>query len=176
MACFFSIPFSNNPYITPWGTIGRDGELAEPSLSAEVGSTIRKRCRGDRYPYHVQPGDTLSSIAARLEVSLPDILLANPGLDPDRPGIGQTIFIPACPVDHLARYIQPGDTLAGIAREYGTSVESILEANPGIDPNYLRIGQRLCIIRHPLRLYAGMSLCGAEYGPEPNTGMKPENV
>jgi phage tail protein X len=153
MACFFSMPFSNNPYITPWGSIGQDGQPADPSRPQEAKNIGPKECRGDRYPYHVQPGDTLYSIAGRLGVSLHDIMEANPGLDPYRLRIGQTICIPTCPPDHSARYVQPGDTLAGIALEYGTSVESILESNPGIDPNYLRIGQRLCIARYRMRFH-----------------------
>lgn len=159
MACFFSIPFSNNPYITPWGTIGQEGKLVDQNQS--IGSIERKQnsfdgCRGESYPYHMQPGETLYSISGRLGVKMADLLLANPGLDPGMPGIGQTICIPACPPDHFPVYIQPGDTLEGIARQYGTSVESILESNPGIDPNYLRIGQRLCIFRYTLRPYTGI--------------------
>ncbi len=177
MACFFSMPFSNNPYITPWGTLDPDGKPADQARPDErLYSDSFRRCQGNGYPYHVQPGDTLYSISMRLEVRLTDIIAANPGLDPHRLGIGQTICIPACPPDHFARYIQPGDTLAGLAREYNTSMESILEANPGIDPNYLRIGQRLCIIRHRLRPYAGMGFGGSAYGSWPNGGMKPENV
>lgn len=145
MSCFFSMPFSNNPYISPWGTIGPDGKLIDQTRQYEQQINSSKQCPGNRYPYHVQPGDTLYGIARRLEVSLQDIMAANHGIDPNKLGIGQTICIPACPPEHSMHYIQPGDTLAGIAREYGTSVESIMESNPGIDPNYLRIGQRLCI-------------------------------
>lgn len=59
--------------------------------------------------------------------------------------VGQIICIPACPPNYTSRIIQPGDTLYKISQEYNVSVESILDANPGIDPNYLRVGQRLCI-------------------------------
>ena len=158
MACFFSIPFSNNPYITPWGTIGPDGILQGPDTALSGGSESRMPddCGAGGYPYYVQPGDTLRGIAEKLGVSPAAIIEANHELDPYRLSVGQMICIPACPPDHTARYIQPGDTLAGIAREYGTSVESILESNPGIDPNYLRIGQRLCIFRYTLRPYTGV--------------------
>lgn len=148
MACFFDIHFSNNPHITPWGTIGRDGKPEDHGWPAKGTYNSLKGCQGNRYPYHVQPGENLYSIAKRLEVDLERIMAANPGLDPYRLGIGQTICIPACPPGLSERYIQPGDTLSGIAQEYGTSIESILEANPGTDPDYLRIGQRLCIFRN----------------------------
>lgn len=47
--------------------------------------------------------------------------------------------------------IQPGDTLFRIARRFNTSVDAIMELNPGIDPNNLQIGQqiRVCAIAKP---------------------------
>lgn len=41
--------------------------------------------------------------------------------------------------------IRPGDTLFSIARSYYTSVNAILTANPGINPNNLRIGQVITV-------------------------------
>lgn len=106
---------------------------------------INQQCPANYYPYIIQPGDTLYNISLRLEVSLASILEANPGIDPYRLRIGQIICIPACPPFHTAYIIQAGDTLNRIAQIYNVSVDSILEANPGIDPYYLRIGQRICI-------------------------------
>ncbi|SMB92047.1 gamma-D-glutamyl-{L}-meso-diaminopimelate peptidase I Metallo peptidase. MEROPS family M14C [Desulfonispora thiosulfatigenes DSM 11270] len=42
-------------------------------------------------------------------------------------------------------YVQKGDTLWKIARNYYTTVGKIIAANPGIDPDNLYIGQRLTI-------------------------------
>lgn len=39
--------------------------------------------------------------------------------------------------------VQPGETLSRIARRYRTTVQALMEANPGIDPHRLRIGQKL---------------------------------
>ncbi len=41
--------------------------------------------------------------------------------------------------------VRPGDTLYQIARAYYTSVDAIITANPGIDPNVIMVGQRLVI-------------------------------
>ncbi|WP_010252441.1 M14 family metallopeptidase [Acetivibrio cellulolyticus] len=41
--------------------------------------------------------------------------------------------------------IQPGDTLNNIARKYYTTLNAILTANPGINPNALTIGQRITV-------------------------------
>jgi LysM repeat protein len=104
-----------------------------------------RQCPANHYPYTVQAGETLSSIAMRLEVSLARIMAANPGVNPYYLQIGQVLCIPACPPHHTPKMIEPGDTLYHIAQTYGVTVASILEANPGVDPNYLRVGQRLCI-------------------------------
>lgn len=47
--------------------------------------------------------------------------------------------------------IQAGDTLFKIARRFHTTVEAILELNPGIEPNNLKVGQqiRVCAIEGP---------------------------
>jgi len=44
--------------------------------------------------------------------------------------------------------IQRGDTLFRLAQRFNTTVDAILELNPGIDPNNLQIGQqiRICVI------------------------------
>jgi murein DD-endopeptidase MepM/ murein hydrolase activator NlpD len=72
-------------------------------------------------------------------------MASNPGIDPYNLMPGQTICIPACPPNHSSKIIEPGDTLQQIAQTYHVSISSILEANPSVDPNSLRVGQRLCI-------------------------------
>ena len=39
--------------------------------------------------------------------------------------------------------VRAGDTLDAIARRTGTTVEAIVRLNPGIDPEALRVGQRV---------------------------------
>jgi g-D-glutamyl-meso-diaminopimelate peptidase len=41
--------------------------------------------------------------------------------------------------------IQQGDTLYSIAQKYYTTLNAILTANPGINPNALRVGQRIIV-------------------------------
>ena len=41
--------------------------------------------------------------------------------------------------------IEPGDTLLGIAIKRGTTVDAIIALNPGIQPNFLQIGQQIVI-------------------------------
>jgi LysM repeat protein len=39
--------------------------------------------------------------------------------------------------------IRSGDTLEAVAVRYGTTVQKLLALNPGVNPNTLRIGQRI---------------------------------
>ncbi|HQD40636.1 MAG TPA: LysM domain-containing protein, partial [Bacillota bacterium] len=64
---------------------------------------------------------------------------------------GQVICIPApappmCPGGTLYT-IRPGDTIFALAQRFGTTVQAIIAANPGIDPLNLQIGQVICIPR-----------------------------
>ncbi|MYA54236.1 MAG: LysM peptidoglycan-binding domain-containing protein [Dehalococcoidia bacterium] len=43
--------------------------------------------------------------------------------------------------------IVSGDTLSDIAESFGTSVDAILDLNPGLDPNTLQIGQIILVPR-----------------------------
>jgi LysM repeat protein len=90
--------------------------------------------------YVVQPGDTLSAIAAREGVSVGSLAAAN-GLDPN--GIlvsGSTLSLSGAPAAATSSpatggyVVQPGDTLSAIAARAGTSVGSLAAAN-GLDPN-----------------------------------------
>jgi spore germination protein len=45
--------------------------------------------------------------------------------------------------------VKPGDTLSGIAKEFGVTVEAIMEVNDLTNPNKIRVGQVL-IIPKPL--------------------------
>ncbi len=46
---------------------------------------------------------------------------------------------------HYEYVVEKGQTLSLIAEGFGTSVQKILAANPGLKPNMLRVGQKLII-------------------------------
>jgi len=50
-----------------------------------------------------------------------------------------------CPPSYVVYIVQAGDTLYKISRRYRTTVDALIRANPGIDPNNLRIGQKICV-------------------------------
>jgi len=64
------------------------------------------------------------------------------------------------PADRVRRYlhvVKPGDTLAAIARRYGSSVEVIAAANGIRNPRALRVGQTLVVPKGPGDHYARAS-------------------
>ncbi len=69
------------------------------------------------------------------------VLVVRSGLQEDAPAArpSQTQPRPGA----VTVVVRAGDTLDGIARSTGTSVEAILRLNPGIDPEALRVGQRV---------------------------------
>ncbi len=111
---------------------------------------IEQVCPRGTVPYFVQQGDTFYSLAIRFRTTVAAIMAANPGVDPNRLAIGQRICIPVgngvpCPPGTMPYTIRQGDTFFSLARRFNTTVEAIMAANPGVDPNRLMIGQRICI-------------------------------
>ena len=128
--------------------------------------------RNAPYTYIIQEGDYLATIAEKENLGddgVALILLLNPydeasgtGIDPTTQIVypGQEILLPypgmplptATPIpDNLQRgtklnyFIQAGDTLAGIASLFNSTVDDIIAENDLEDPNAIFVGQQLII-------------------------------
>lgn len=107
------------------------------------------------FNYTVLAGDTLSKIAAGLDaaagVSIAAIEAANPGVAPDALQIGMLLNIPAQSSSTIVlKYtVQAGDSYSKIATDLagcsGITYQQIEQANPGINPDALQVGQILSI-------------------------------
>lgn len=107
--------------------------------------------------YYVRAGDTLTSIANRYGVSVEALAAANKLPNADAIYIGQRLVIPvnghdsapnaaASVPDTPGTYtVRPGDTLIGIATQFGVTVDDLMAANKLTDPGLVRIGQVLKI-------------------------------
>jgi LysM repeat protein len=105
----------------------------------------------------VQRGETLYSIARRYGTSVSAIVSANGLRNPNYIWAGQRLRIPAgggggssrgggsLPSGGTVHVVQRGETLAGIAYRYGTTVAAIASANGLRNPNFIWVGQRLRI-------------------------------
>jgi LysM repeat protein len=69
------------------------------------------------------------------------VLVVRSGLQDDAPAGRPATTVPRAGAATVV--VRAGDTLDAIARTSGTSVEAILRLNPGIDPEALRVGQRV---------------------------------
>ena len=107
-------------------------------------------CPTGSFAYTVQPGDTLFVLAQRFNTTVQAILALNPGVDPNNLVGGSTLCIPGgglitCPQGTSPYTVQGGDTLTSIAQKFNTTVAAIVATNPGITPENLQVGQRICI-------------------------------
>ena len=77
---------------------------------------------------------------------LPDALTAVPGAEEGSEEEGGETGGEATPVDCGDSYtVQSGDFPGRIAEKCGVAVQDLLDANPGIDPNALHVGDKLNI-------------------------------
>jgi lysozyme len=109
--------------------------------------------------YTVRPGDTLSAIADRYGTTVDALSRANGIANPNEIEAGQVLTIshapfgstsPAVPAAHVSSgprtyTVQPGDTLSAIAARYGTTAETIAQANHIEDENLIDVGRVLTI-------------------------------
>lgn len=93
-------------------------------------------------PYKVSKGDTVSTIAARNNLSIDSIISLNKLANVKRLYAGQTIRIPN--MDGIAHTVKKGETLGLIAKAQGVPIEAILDAND-LDTDVLTVGMSLFI-------------------------------
>ncbi len=108
-----------------------------------ISTTKTKQPRDKIIYYTVKPGDTVSTIAQKFEISVNTILWENnlSAYSIIRPG-DKLAILPFSGVTHT---IKRGDTLNKIAKKYNISEEKILQANKIDDPSHLKIGEKLLI-------------------------------
>ena len=98
--------------------------------------------------YIVQSGDTLSYIASRFNVSINDLIAANPSLDPNFLAEGQEIIIPGLEgvTGILAtEIISFGDTLRSLSRRTQVADGQLKKLNRLVSPTELYVGISLII-------------------------------
>lgn len=104
-----------------------------PSLSTTTNMT-----------YTVVSGDTFSSIAQGLGISVAAIEAANPGVSATNLQVGQILNVPAAapgPIGSTKYTIKSGDTFWSISQAAGITVAEIEAANPGVPATNLQVDQ-----------------------------------
>jgi len=93
--------------------------------------------------YIVQPGDTLLAIAARFNVTVDELVTANPGLDPNVISQGQQIVIPGLEgVSGVldTEVVNFGDSFHSIMRRTQISADTLRKLNHLISPTEFYVG------------------------------------
>lgn len=135
-----------NPNLIRVGQVLRVSGSAAPAPAASAPAPI-----ANGQTYTVVSGDTLSAIGARYGISYQSIAVANGIADPNKIYSGQVLRIPgtnvpaAAPAAGVVYVVQPGDTLGGIAAQYGTSYQHLAEINGIADPNLIYANQHIRI-------------------------------
>src|SRR5687768_15289357 len=98
--------------------------------------------------YIVQPGDTLSLIASRFNVTLNDLITANPSIDPNFLSEGQQIIIPG--LEGVTGVLETeviafGDSLRSLSRRTQVSDIQLRKLNRLVSPTELYVGVSLII-------------------------------
>ncbi|KAL2070348.1 hypothetical protein VTL71DRAFT_13374 [Oculimacula yallundae] len=122
---------------------------------AQPAAMQSEQARASSEKYTIQSGDTFTTIAAKIGVSVKALEDANSGVNPNNLQIGAQINVPSSlnPVPSPAPSqpaqvsisgsiytIQAGDTFSTIAAVLGTTAAVIQAANPGVNPNTLQVG------------------------------------
>lgn len=100
--------------------------------------------------YQPSRGETLADAARRLPIGEEELARFNPRSQEIRLNTRRPLRVPERNSDVPAQgpyyyRIQSGDTLSKLAQHFHISLLSLIQANPGIQPERLRIGQRLII-------------------------------
>lgn len=136
--------------------------------------------------HKVQPGETVYSLSRRYGVTVETLIKYNPRA---RDGIkaGEILVLPdngtakpweAAPeLDKTYHTIQKGESLYGIAKRYGMSVDQLLELNPSVDANGYSAGTVLRLRKDTaVPVVKGASTSKAEATPktEPKAEVEPK--
>lgn len=128
--------------------------LAAMLSSAQSGLPTTVIAGHEFYYYDTSAGESIYSIAAKLGVTKDDIIKNNPdaadgisdGMRLYFPVSNGTATVTTAPAASPAQKhtVKQGDTLYGLAKTYGLTVDELIAANPGSE-NGIKIGQTLTI-------------------------------
>ncbi|HMR98420.1 MAG TPA: peptidoglycan DD-metalloendopeptidase family protein [Anaerolineales bacterium] len=119
--------------------------------------------------YIVQPGDTLFAIAGRFNLSVNDLIEANPSIDPGSLAVGQELVIPG--LEGLTGKLETevvtfGDSLRSLLRRTQVSSDNLRRLNRLISPSELYVGINLI-----LPVQDGQTSFSARLSPAPSESL-----
>ncbi len=138
-----------------WSRVGKLALLVLIPLQLATQTATTASACATSAVHTVQSGETLSGIARQYGVTEAAIAQANGLTNPHMIYAGRRLVTPLCsrvPVLSTAsgtaqtiHTVQSGETLSGIARQYGVTEATIAQANGLANPNAIYAGHRLAI-------------------------------
>lgn len=111
------------------------------SFSQEMGEEIRGN---EVFKIHiVEAGNTLYGLQKKYGVEIEAIIKENPSAEKGL-SVGQRLYIPTglSPTETKVHVVEKKETLYGISRVYGCSIDELIKLNPEVE-NGLKVGQEL---------------------------------
>ena len=122
---------------------------------AAIPSRLKHARAASATRYRVRRGETLSTIAQRLQTTPRQLAVANSIIRMNRIRAGQLLRIPRTQKPRRDRprsyRVRRGDTLSTIASRFGLSMRRLARANGIVPPYTIQIGQRLKVPAGPVR-------------------------
>lgn len=120
------------------------GEIVPITLNMDMNDGVMELVdsEADIMEYEVVPGDTLSSIAEKFNISVETILWANDLNSKSTIKIGQKLVI--LPVSGLSYKVKSGDTVSALANRFNVSERDIVDFNK-TENNMLMVGETIII-------------------------------
>ena len=126
-------------------TVGSSNSGTVPSTPIPAPQPVEHVGHPATGTYTVQPGDTLSGIAAKYGTTY-QILSAINGIgDPNQIWPGQVLKVTGTASQESTYYVQAGDTLSAIATKFGTTVSNLVSINHISNPNVIYVGQKIYV-------------------------------
>ena len=101
------------------------------------------KCKKGNF-YILKKGETLATVTERFNISISELLCANPYFDPNYYISGQTIIIPYC-CDVKKHIISEKESLNDILRRYDTDTKTLRRLNPSCDLFNISAGYELLV-------------------------------
>lgn len=110
-----------------------------------------RECMTAAAPYTVCHDDTFYKISKYYNITLDDLMEANPNANPDHIKVGDTLCIPLslqniqCASGSETYTVLENDSIYKLSQKFNISMNILLKANPRINPDALLPGQIICI-------------------------------
>ncbi|MGQ9819183.1 MAG: LysM peptidoglycan-binding domain-containing protein [Candidatus Kapaibacteriales bacterium] len=133
-------------------------ELTINSSITEANPFLRNNIKSIKKIHKVKKGETLELIASKYNLSITDLLKWNPHVKQRKKhkilagekivyysNLAQSSSQQGNSYNVKVHIVRPGDTLSSIARRYGITFNDLIKKNPKIDPDNIKVGQKVYI-------------------------------